>query len=459
MINTLFNTLLESAPYIVLGFIISGVLKFWVPADLLQKQLGRKSQPALIKSVGIGSILPLCSCGTIPLAIGLYRSGAAIGNILAFTTSTPILSPVLVALALSFLGKKLTVTFVLVAILGSYIIGYTANLLLKDTRDSKKQDKSERQFNQSENAKQQPRSKIMQTLKWSFFDLGASVSVDITVGLGIASLLLPFLPMEWISSWLGQQDFYTLLYVILLGIPVYACSIPSIPVIQGLLLLGATPGAAVAYMIAGPATNLGELNAIRASMGLKTAVYYSVALCVLALAAGIITDQVVFRDYQYHAYRVQGELVVQQCCVPLIFGQGVGTTGVSAQIPQWHWPFGIALLGIITFGTYTKIKHFFMNPCKTCTWKAYGNDGYCGSKCHVKRKYDYLRRLFVFVAIVLSLATEVRGQITYPNNFTYTGNPLARNTGASDPSVHVWDGKVWMYTSKDHAPGYSAMDG
>ena len=130
----------------------------------------------------------------------------------------------------------------------------------------------------------QPLRKLSQTLKWSFFELGPDVSVDITIGLSLAALLLTFLPMEWISSWLGHQDIYTLFYVILLGIPVYACSIPSIPVVQGLLLLGATPGAAVAYMIAGPATNLGELNAIRNSMGLKTALYYAFALVVLALA-------------------------------------------------------------------------------------------------------------------------------------------------------------------------------
>jgi hypothetical protein len=180
--------------------------------------------------------------------------------------------------------------------------------------------------------------------------------------------------------------------VILLGIPVYACSIPSIPVVQGLLLLGATPGAAVAYMIAGPATNLGELNAIRNSMGSKTAIYYTIALIVLALAAGLITDQLVFPDYQYHAYRVQGELVVQQCCVPLIFGQGIGTSVVSAQIPLWHWPFGVVLFGVIVYGVFIKLKHFVVNPCKTCTWKVYGNDGFCGSKCHVRRKYDFLRR-------------------------------------------------------------------
>lgn len=391
MISTLFNTLLESAPYIVLGFVIAGILKFYVPQNVLQKHLGGKSSGSLIKSVGIGSILPLCSCGTIPLGIGLYRSGAAVGNILAFMTSTPILSPVLVALALSFLGLKLTVTFVVVAIVGSFFIGLIGNRLLTNKNISKPENSCEKEYNRNNVINSQPKSKLSQTLKWSFFDLGADVSVDIAIGLSIATLLLTFLPMEWISSWLGQQDVYTLLYVILLGIPVYACSIPSIPVVQGLLLLGATPGAAVAYMIAGPATNLGELNAIRNSMGMKTAVYYTIALVVLALAGGLITDQLVFPDYQYHAYRVQGELVVQQCCVPLIFGEGIGATGVSPQIPVWHWPFGIALFGVILYGIYIKFKHFIVNPCKTCTWKAYGKDGFCGSKCHVRRKYDLLK--------------------------------------------------------------------
>jgi len=394
MISTLFNTLLESAPYVVLGFIIAGIIKFWVPPDVLQKHLGRKSSSALLKSVGIGSILPLCSCGTIPLGVGLYRSGAAVGNILAFMTSAPILSPVLIALSLSFLGVKLTVTFVAVAIIGAFLIGLIGNRLLTNQYHSGQTDNCDKQYIREDRTEGQPKNKLIQTLKWSFFDLGADVSVDVTIGLSIAALLLTLLPMEWISTWLGQQDIYTLIYVILLGIPVYACSIPSVPVVQGLLLLGATPGAAIAYMIAGPATNLGELNAIRRSMGLKPAVYYTIALIILALSAGLITDQFVFPDYQYHAYRVQGELVVQQCCVPLIFGEGIGASGVSAQIPIWHWPFGIILFSIILYGVYIKLRHFIVNPCKTCTWKDYGKDGLCSSKCHVRRKHDYLRKFY-----------------------------------------------------------------
>ena len=78
--------------------------------------------------------------------------------------------------------------------------------------------------------------------------------------------ILAFVPVDWISAWLGKQSLVTLFYVILIAIPLYTCSTPSIPVVQSLLLKGVSPGAAVAYLIAGPATNFGELAAIRSSM-------------------------------------------------------------------------------------------------------------------------------------------------------------------------------------------------
>jgi len=391
MITILVNTLFESAPYVILGFLIAGILRFWVPDDILQHHLGRRSPGTLFKSVGVGCALPLCSCGTIPLGIGLFKSGASIGNMLAFMTSTPVLSPILIALSLKLLGVKLTLTLLMAAIGGALALGAIANRIFSIERYRNGTGKELRQFTPiRSNNRYGDNSKLLQTLKWSFGNLGANVSVDIVIGLGIASLLQAYLPLEWISMWLGQQDLPTLLYVVLLGIPVYACSIPSIAVVQGLLLLGATPGAAVAYLIAGPATNLGELNAIRNSMGGKPMVFYATALIVIALIAGVVTDQFVFPNYHYHAYRMQGELVVSQCCVPIIFGQSV-SAGISTQaVPVWNQPFGILLLGVIIFGVVIKIRYFFINPCLSCSWRAYGSSGFCGSKCHVRRKYELM---------------------------------------------------------------------
>ncbi len=395
MFTILINTLLESSPYIIFGFLIAGFIRTWVSPDILHRHLGGNKISSLLKSVGVGCVLPLCSCGTIPLGIGLYRSGAAIGNMLAFMTSTPVLSPVLVMFSLKMLGVKLTVILVLSAIIGAFLMGLAGNRFFKDSLSVKAKGKNNpRSFlPEQKDCQLKGGNKVIEAFRWALFKLGADVSIDIVIGLGIASFLLAVLPVEWISNWLGQQDISTLVYVILLGIPVYACSLPSIAVVQGLLMLGATPGAAVAYMIAGPATNLGELNAIGKSMGRKTAVFYAVSLIVMALSAGLVTDQLIFPDYEYHAFRVQGELVVRQCCVPVIFGDTIGGTPAISTIPTWYWPFGVVLSAVIIYGAIKKIRFFFINPCKACTWKAYGAEGGCGSKCHVRRKYEFVRHL------------------------------------------------------------------
>ncbi|MDA3923382.1 MAG: permease [Kiritimatiellae bacterium] len=390
MLKILFNTLLESAPYIVLGFLIAGSVRTWVPHLTLKRHLGGSGFQALLKSVGVGCVLPICSCGTIPLGLGLYRCGAATGNVLAFMTSAPVLSPILVLLSLRLLGSKVTLVLLLSALFSSFLIGVLGNRLFGIKADIEEDNLSlscddcncmeDRTFG----------VRVKECVRWSFFDLGAEVSIDIVIGLCVASLLLAVLPLEWISTWLGQQDLSTLLYVVILGIPVYACSIPSIPVVQGLLLMGASPGAGVAYMLAGPATNLGELNAIRHLMGWKTMAFYTLMLVVMALAAGVITDQFIFPDYQYHAYRQQGNLIVKQCCVPLMFGDTMGDQIIgNITSPVWHWPFGITLIFVIGCGVFKKLKYFFLNPCLGCTRLEF-MEGKCGGKCHVRRKYDLL---------------------------------------------------------------------
>jgi uncharacterized protein len=180
------------------------------------------------------------------------------------------------------------------------------------------------------------------------------------------------------------------LYVILLGIPVLCLQYPFHSGGSGTLMLGASPGAAIAYMIAGPATNLGELNAIRNSMGKKPALFYVGCLIVIAAFFRIYYRPVGFPNYQYHAYRMQGELIIQQCCVPLIFGDRIGDPGAAYNIPcgtaVWN-----SFFAILVYGLIKKLRYFFVNPCKACTWKAYGADGTCGSKCHIRRKYEFIR--------------------------------------------------------------------
>ena len=377
---------IAAAPYVVLGFIIAGILHQWVPRDLLQRHLGGRGITTLFKGLGIGSVLPICSCGTIPLGVGLYRCGASIGTILAFMTSSPILSPVVVLVSLKLLGLKMTVTLLGTALIGSFFIGLIGNRLFANA----KKEKAEEEL-QYESKPKNDESSFKQWFRWTFGDLGADVGFELVIGLTVATLVMAFLPLDFIAQWLGSGRFLSLVLIVLLSLPVYTCSVPSIPIVQSLLLLGVSPGAAVVYLMAGPATNLGELNAIRANMGGKVAAFYGLALVVVALTAGLVTDYFVFSDYRYLASEVDGELVVQQCCIPVLYSQTSIYAVDFSTVSLLEWLSTAILAAVVLYGTFKVIREFLANPCQSCRWRELAAKRKCAEQCRARRKHDWLR--------------------------------------------------------------------
>jgi uncharacterized protein len=295
----------------------------------------------------------------IPLGIGAFKCGSARGTTLSFLTSAPTISPVAVLLAFSLLGPQITFIFIGVVLLGSLLTGVIGNRALggekeavfratmADLKDGKQlEDSSNKTLGQ----------KVRGAFRWAFWDLGSDVSIDLLFGLSLAAAILAFLPREWISTWLGRQHLATLFYVILIGLPVYTCSVPSIPVVRSLLLMGMSPGAAVAYMIAGPATNLGELNAIRRSMGLNTAVFFASSLFIMALSGGLIADNLVFADYVFKPAVLGQQMITTGCCVPAIFGDAAQPLSEHVRnVPAWHYPFILALAVTLLLGASRRI--------------------------------------------------------------------------------------------------------
>ncbi len=397
-LNALLAALTRSAPYLVIGYLIAAVVREYIPRDILVRYLGKKGIGPLLNAVVIGGLLPICSCGSIPLGIGLQKSGAARGTTLAFMTSSPAISPVTLILGLSLLGPKMVAVYALTVVVGSFTIGWVGNQLLERGQASEQPAESARYTPRDDAVKPSAGgNKFLRACKWAFWDLGAEVSLDILFGLSLAAVIIAFLPFEWISAWLGKQHLWTLIYIIVIGIPVYTCSVPSIPIVQSLLLMGASPGASVAYLIAGPATNFGELNAIRHGMGGKTALYYITSLVILALLAGTIADRIVYRNYRYKASVIQDEIIVEQCCVPGIFeGDSIQSSSLAAsmsRIPKWYMPFAVLLGVILALGAYRKISIIWKDPCQHCQfWNEVSNTAACAGTCWVRKLYNLFNR-------------------------------------------------------------------
>lgn len=336
--------LLQSAPFVILGYLAAALLREFLGAETLRGRFGQRGLGPVLRAVGVGTLLPLCSCSVVPLGVGLRRGGAGLGTVLALMVAGPATSPVALIFAWHALGPALTLAWTAIVLCTAVGLGLLANALARTGEMAPT----------APDAAVTPRSlggRVAAAGRWAFWDLGADVSVDLVIGLVIAAALLALVPPAWIASGLGAQGVGSVLVALVVAIPAYTCTVPTIPVVRSLLLMGASPGAALALLIAGPATNLGELNVLRAQLGGRAAGAFVAALLLAGLLGGWVVDRLLFPGYRYEAFEAAGELVVASCCVPLpLGGNEPAPSAALAAIPAWHYPCAALLATTLLVG-------------------------------------------------------------------------------------------------------------
>ncbi len=359
IVTRLYGIIAESGPYILFGFLIAGILHVTISESLFRRVFGREGVKPLLRAIGLGSLIPICSCGVVPIGVGAYKSGAGTGTVLAFMTAAPALSPASVLLSIKLLGWELAGWQIGCVAVGSFLLGLIANRLFHSFRPTGNVEPVIEQENElvslelapaleststievstieasasmdccsrsattlvaspevaassccsgktevsavssccsgvgSESGQQTPRGlfgSVREIIRWVFFEFGPSVSLDMLIGLIFAATVLTVVPQNVIVLLTGSKTIWSLLLVILVALPVYTCSMAAIPVVFSFLAAGMSPGAAIAFLIGGPATNFGEMNAIRHQMSWKIAVYYFAALLFVAVASGAMVD-------------------------------------------------------------------------------------------------------------------------------------------------------------------------
>jgi uncharacterized membrane protein YraQ (UPF0718 family) len=128
-LHNLLNLCLEAAPWLLLGFLAAGLIKAWIPEQALNRWLGGEGLWPVTKAALIGAPLPLCSCGVLPAALGLRRSGASKGSTLSFMIATPETGVDSVALSYVMLGPVMAVIRPIAAVLSAIATGLLVGLL------------------------------------------------------------------------------------------------------------------------------------------------------------------------------------------------------------------------------------------------------------------------------------------------------------------------------------------
>jgi uncharacterized protein len=285
---------LRMAPFLLFGFFFAGVLHIFIRTETIAKHLGTGSFAAVLKASLFGIPLPLCSCGVIPAAQALRKEGASKGAVLSFLISTPTtgIDSILATVALLgwfFAGYRILATFS-----AALFVGLLANFFSREpVKESIKKKEACAICAEEHHAS---RHGVLERLKSIFVYgfLGSLFRESIRwmiMGIFIGGTISYFLPAEFIENYLGSGA-VAIIVMFFIGTPMYICASGSIPIAASLLAKGLNPGAAFAFLLAGPATNTVTIAMVAQSLGKKALCIYLAAIFGASLFFGMLFDWV-----------------------------------------------------------------------------------------------------------------------------------------------------------------------
>jgi len=289
-LGALWNTLGAMAPVLLLGFAIAGLLAVVVSRERVERNLGGRSFWAVIKASFFGVPLPLCSCSVIPVAASLKRQGAGRGAVMAFLLSTPQTGADSVLATYGMLGLVMAIFRPVAAFVTGLLGGFLVNLLPERADDDPPPPPAAPCCEAQSAARESPAPPAWRrALEHGFVQLPDDIGGALLIGILLAATVVTFMP-DHIFERLAGGGFATMLLMMLVGIPLYVCATASIPIAAALVLKGISPGAALVFLITGPATNAATLAALTRMLGKGAVAVYLATVAVTALASGLLLN-------------------------------------------------------------------------------------------------------------------------------------------------------------------------
>ena len=308
LLNNFLSLFLEAAPFLLLGLVIAGLLKMFMPMDWMQRQLGGNGISAIIKAALLGAPLPLCSCGVIPAAVGLRRAGASKAATTSFLIATPETGVDSIGVSYALLGPFMAIARPIAAISSAIVAGMLIGndevsqkniSYTKASIPEKKQNKSccsshqqtKQETLSNVNTQTSFFNKIVAGLKYAVNNIIRDTATWLLVGLFFAAVMETYIPTEYMSSW--GDGILAMTAMIIISTPMYICATASTPIAAGLIATGISPGAVLVFMLAGPATNIATIGVVHRELGKKAVLAYLTGVMGVALLFGVIVNYLV----------------------------------------------------------------------------------------------------------------------------------------------------------------------
>lgn len=297
LIKEIWHTFDGASIYIIFGIFIAGIAQVFFNKDKIAKHLGKPGFKSVFLASIFGVPLPLCSCGVIPAAVSLKKNGASKGSVLSFLISTPESGVDSIAISYALLDPLMTIYRPVAAFVTAIVAGMSENIFGKKDEGfvSPKTDTCEGCGEEDKHDQHNHGliQKVKYGMRYAFIELLGDIAKWLTLGIVIGGVISFFLPQSFIENFLGS-GWQAMLVMLLMGIPLYICASASTPIAAALIAKGMSPGVALVFLLAGPATNAAGILAVGKFLGKRSAVIYLLSIAVCAVILGLALNQIYF---------------------------------------------------------------------------------------------------------------------------------------------------------------------
>jgi uncharacterized membrane protein YraQ (UPF0718 family) len=315
IVREVWQVVLMMAPYLLLGFAVAGALSMVLSPAWVVRHLGRRGVGQVVKAALLGVPLPLCSCGVLPLAFSLRKAGAGKGATVSFLASTPQTGVDSILLTYSLLGPIITALRVVAAFVSGIVAGLLTDWVCgEDAAEPAPPPAQPRSCCCSGDRKPsapvaagggatccassaaaagpRPLSAGLRALKYGFVTLPRDMARPLVLGVLMSGVVSGLVPEDFFSGRLppGIAAYALSLAV---GIPIYVCSASSVPIAATFIHMGVSPGAAMVFLISGPATNAAGILAMWRQIGRAGTAAYLVVIALVSILSGVLLDGVI----------------------------------------------------------------------------------------------------------------------------------------------------------------------
>ena len=294
------------APFLLVGFLVAGVLHAVVPPRVLGSWLGRPGIGSVTRAALLGVPLPLCSCSVIPVAVELRRGGASRGATASFLVSTPETGADSILASFAVLHPVVAVFRPVAALVTAVVAGTVVEMVggsappLQDAKTCCKHNHNTASTEASAPVEAASTSesgfvvfdakRIAGAIRYGFDDLLGNTAPWLLPAILLTAVVTSLLDPHAMAAGAVSSRWLQMLILLVVGVPVYVCATAATPLAAGLVAAGFSPGAALVFMLVGPATNLVTLRAAAQTLGQRGAAAYGLCVAAVSIGCGVTLD-------------------------------------------------------------------------------------------------------------------------------------------------------------------------